>query len=384
MSSRFLDARFDGLEPYIPGEQPQDKSYVKLNTNESPFPPSPEVIRAVNDMETGKLNRYSDPTAAALVEAVAQYYTEYVKACGKNFDIKPENVIAGNGSDEILAFIFQAFCGKDKGMACPEIGYGFYPVFCKSLGIKFVPIELDEDFSIDVSKFAELEENITIANPNAQTGVYLSINDIKTLLCENCDRLVVIDEAYCDFGGESAVQLLGEYDNLIVVGTMSKSRQLAGGRVGYAIASKQIISDLNAMKYSFNPYNLNRLSIAAGVAAIKDKAYFDRTRRAIMDNRTTLVMALTMLDFKLTNSRANFVLASHEGISGKELYLALKEKGILVRFLSDEKLADWVRITIGSEDEIAELVQNIKIILKERNLVYESNFYNENDQRNGY
>ena len=363
--SKYFSEKFKYLEPYVPGEQPQDRKYVKLNTNESPFPPSQKVIDVVSNYELSIQNLYSDPTAKKLVESIAKYYTNYVQERGKNFVIDKDNVIVSNGSDEVLAFIFNAYTDKDKGMACPEVGYGFYPVFCSQLNVPFVPVKLNEDFSIDISKFNGIVENITIANPNAQTGLYISVSDIKTLLSENINRLVIVDEAYCDFGGESAAVLLDEYPNLIVVSTLSKSRQLAGARIGFAIASKEIIQDLNTIKYSFNPYNLNRLSILMGAAALDDVEYFNKTREVIMKNRDYLRGALMALGFKVTDSKSNFVLASTPKMGGKDLYLALKQKGVLVRFLSDELLKDWIRITIGSMEQINILINTIKEILGE-------------------
>lgn len=365
--SRFLNERYAAMKPYVPGEQPQDKRYVKLNTNESPFPPSPAVLAALNGEEVAKLNLYSDPTAKVLVDAIAARF-DRISREGGGKGIKPSQVFVGNGSDEVLAFCFQAFCGKDKGMACPEIGYGFYPVFCEIFGIKFNPVPLREDFSIDIKAFEGIKDNITIANPNAQTGIYIPVSDIKTLLSADKDRLVIIDEAYCDFGGESALGLLDEFDNLIVVQTMSKSRQLAGGRVGFAIASEAIVEDLNKMKFSFNPYNLNRLSILAGAAAISDEEYFEMTTSAVKAERERLKKTLAELGFYVTPSLANFVLAAHPKIGGKELYLALKEKGVLVRFLSDEALKPYVRITVGSKEQNDALTDAIKQIIKEKGI----------------
>lgn len=365
--SRFLDERFFALDPYVPGEQPQDRSYVKLNTNESPFPPSPAVLAVLNREEAEKLNLYSDPTAGALVDAIAKRFTRVLQAEGAK-GIEKEQVFVGNGSDEVLSFIFQAFCGKDKGMAFPEVGYGFYPVFCEVLGIAARPVPVRDDLSVDVEALINVPENIVIANPNAQTGIYLPVSDIKRLLCANKDRLVVVDEAYCDFGAESVVGLLDDFDNLIVVQTMSKSRQLAGGRVGFALSSREIIADLNKMKYSFNPYNLNRLSILAGAAAIGDEEYFRLTTTEVANEREKLKTALCNLGFSVTPSLANFVLAGHPAMGGKELYLALKAEGVLVRFLSDEKLAPYVRITVGSAEQNAALIAAIEKIFKEKGI----------------
>lgn len=366
--SRFLSERFFSLSPYVPGEQPQDRSYVKLNTNESPFPPSPRVAERLSAFEAEKLNLYSDPTAKELADAIVEFFNNDLVRRGEKKFFTRENVITGNGSDEILAFIFQAFCDHNKGMACPEVGYGCYPVYCSVQGIPLVSVPMTEDLGVDVAGFEGIKENITIANPNAQTGLYLSVSDIKTLLSENRSRLVVVDEAYVDFGAESVAPLIREFDNLIVVRTLSKSRQLAGGRIGFALASQELISDLEMMKYSFNPYNLNRLSILAGTEAMRDEEYFDCTRKQIIEIREESKAILADMGFCVTDSLANFILAKKVGIGGKELYLALKEKGVLVRFLSDKKLSDYVRITIGSKEQMTLLYQKIREVLKEKNL----------------
>lgn len=364
--SRFLDGRYAAMKPYVPGEQPQDKKYVKLNTNESPFPPSPAVLAALKGEEE-KLNLYSDPTASVLVGAIAAHFDRIVKSKGGK-GISEKQVFAGNGSDEVLAFVFQAFCGKGRGVATPSVGYGFYPVFCELLGIRYNPVPVKSDFSVGVIDYEGIKDNIVIANPNAQTGIYLPLSDIETLLSADKDRLVVVDEAYCDFGGESAVTLLDRYENLIVVQTMSKSRQLAGGRVGFALASEEITEDLNKMKYSFNPYNLNRLSIVAGAAAIADEEYFEKTSVAVANERERLKESLGKLGFSCTPSLANFVLAGHPAIGGRELYLALKEKGVLVRFLSDAALSPYVRITVGSAEQCDALIEAIKQVFKEKGI----------------
>ena len=348
--SRFLDARYAGLAPYVPGEQPQDRRYVKLNTNESPFPPSPAVLAALNREETEKLNLYSDPTAAVLVRAIAARFDKKLRAEGKK-GLTERNVFVGNGSDEVLAFAFGAFCGKERGVASPEIGYGFYPVFAEFFSLPFVTVPMNADLSVNAAGFKGLKETVVIANPNAQTGIYLPISEIKTLLSENKDRLVIVDEAYCDFGAESAVGLIGEFDNLLVVQTMSKSRQLAGGRVGFALGAAELIDDLNKMKFSFNPYNLNRLSILAGAAAERER----------------LSAALAEMGFALTPSLANFVLAKHGGISGEELYTRLKARGVLVRYLGGA-LADYVRITVGSREQNDFLTDAVRAVLKEKDL----------------
>ena len=362
--SRFFSSAYRDMQAYVPGEQPRDRRYVKLNTNESPFPPSPAVIAAY-DSEKGNVNLYSDPTAKALVEAAAEVYGRESRRLGGG-DITPDMVIAGNGSDEILAFCVTAFF-RDGGAAFPKVGYGFYPVFCNLFGVPFDEVPMKGEFEVDIAALAASPCNIMIANPNAQTGVYVPLSDIETLLSANKDRLVLVDEAYCDFGGESAVSLLARYDNLIVVTTLSKSRQLAGGRVGLAFARPEITEDLNKIKYSFNPYNLDRAAIAAGAAALLDTEYFDRTRKAVAQERERLKDSLGGLGFVVSPSLANFVLARRDGLGGEELYLALKERGVLVRYLGGT-LADYIRITVGSRAECDALVAAIKEIVKEKNI----------------
>lgn len=361
--SRFLDERYSSLAPYTPGEQPQDRGYVKLNTNESPFPPSPAVIAALSREESEKLNLYSDPEARVLVRAIARRFTAFLEGEGRQ-GISERQVFAGNGSDEVLAFAFAAFAGKERGVAFPEIGYGFYPVFAEFFSLPFRTVPMKADLSVDAAGFKGLKETVVIANPNAQTGIYLPLSEVETIVSEDKDRLVIVDEAYCDFGGESAATLIGDYDNLLVVQTMSKSRQLAGGRVGYAIASEEIIADLDRMKFSFNPYNLNRLSIVAGAAAIGDEEYFKATTALVAAERERLKGEFAALGFSFTPSLANFLLVKKDSISGERLYLALKEKGVLVRWLGGA-LSDYVRITVGSAAQNDLLLAAVRDVIKE-------------------
>ena len=354
--SRFLDESLQSIVPYTPGEQPQDMQYIKLNTNESPYPPSQKVLDAINCDEVQKLRLYSDPTTKVLDKAVADYY-----------NVGINNVISGNGSDEILAFIFKAFCGK-KGMAFPDVTYGFYPVFCQLFGIKSNPVPLDENFCINVDDYKDITDNVIIANPNAQTGICLELDEIEKLICQNKNRIVVVDEAYVDFGANTAVPLTKKYDNLVVVQTMSKSRQLAGARVGFAIACEQLITDLKTVKFSFNPYNVNRLSIIAGAEAIKDHDYFEDCCLKIQDSRKYLVHCLEHLGFEVLPSKANFVLARHEKMSGEQVYANLKQKGILVRHLKDERIKNFVRITVGTNEQIKTLAYTLAGILAGANV----------------
>ena len=352
--SGFLSKEAARLAPYTPGEQPTDAQYIKLNTNESPFPPSPKLMKAMTRAEGLKLNLYSDPTCSHLNEAIARH-----------FELQPENVISGNGSDEILAFAFRAFCGEGKGVAYADVTYGFYKAQVALFGLEPTIIPLREDFTLNVDDYMDFPGTIVIANPNAPTGMAVSRMDIQRLLEANPDRVVIVDEAYVDFGAESCVPMIYRYDNLLVVQTMSKSRQLAGGRVGYALGSPELIGALNRVKYSFNPYNVNRLSLIAGAAAVEDEAYFQQCCGAIQGNRKWLVSELEALGFTVLPSYANFVFAKSNKIGGGDLYRLLKENGILVRWFDADRIRDYVRITIGSMEQLVELVDEISRLLED-------------------
>ncbi|MBQ3038224.1 MAG: histidinol-phosphate transaminase [Clostridia bacterium] len=347
--SRFFSKTLDELEPYVPGEQPKVSDYIKLNTNESPYPPAPEVLDAIDLSEVSRLNLYSDPTCDELVSEIAKYY-----------NIDKDMVFVGNGSDEVLAFCFRAYA--DNGFVCPDITYGFYPVFAGFFNVDLKTIPLKEDFSINSSDYYNRKENIIIANPNAQTGIYLECEEIEKIIENNKEKIVVVDEAYIDFGGESALKLIDRYDNLIVVRTFSKSRNLAGARIGFAMANKKLIADLNTLKYSFNPYNLNRLSIIAGAESIKNKAYFEQCTGEIIQTREYTKDALGELGYSFTDSKANFILAKSDKMSGIELYEKLKENGILVRYLGIDRIEDYVRITIGTKTQMEKLVKILQEI----------------------
>lgn len=351
--SRFLNSKYESLIPYTPGEQPKvNGRLIKLNTNENPYPPAPGVTEVINDKELAKLRLYSDPEASELVEAIAE-----------NFEIKKEQVITGNGSDEILAFIFMAFQGKTGKVFYPEISYSFYPVYCDVFGAEGIKVPLKEDFSVSPEDYYNAGGTIVITNPNAPTGIALTLDQIEDILTHNPDDLVVIDEAYVDFGAQSAVQLIDKYDNLLVVQTFSKSRSLAGSRIGYALGNEEIIADLNTIKFSFNPYNLDRLAILAGAAAMKDKAYFENTRRQIIATREMFVEEMKEMGFDVLPSKANFVFASSDKISGKEYFSALREQNIIVRYFEKEKISNYVRITIGTPEEMQLLIEATKKIL---------------------
>ena len=343
--SRFFDGKLSSLVAYTPGEQPKNvRQLIKLNTNESPFPPSPKVIVAVTQEKLEELRLYPAIGITPLQEATAKFY-----------GIRPEQVCITNGSDEVLAFCFHGLC--PNGAVFADLTYGFYPVFCDMFRIPSHVIPLREDFSLAIEDYAGRKETVFIANPNAPTGIYLGLDQIRALLEQDRDRLVVVDEAYVDFGGESAVSLIGEYDNLLVIQTFSKSRQLAGGRLGLGIACQELIDDLNKLKFSFNPYSVNNLTLLEGAAAMEDVEYFDACRKQIIKTRAYTTAALRARGFQIPESTANFIWASPVRISGKEYYEKLREKGILVRYFSGERTKNHVRITIGSDEQMQRLIE---------------------------
>lgn len=347
----FMVSRYASLEAYVPGEQPRDMEYVKLNTNESPFPPAPGVISAVNSEELEKLKLYSDPEGKDLRDAIA-----------KHFGYSRENILLGNGSDEILAFAFFAFCSGAK-VLFPDITYGFYPVYAELVGADAEIIPLEADFSIDINKYMGNRGMVVIANPNAPTGMALPLADIEKIVAANPDNVVLVDEAYVDFGGESAVGLVKKYENLIVARTFSKSRSLAGARLGFGIASEGLIADMNKIKYSFNPYNVNRLTLLAGKASIEDTEYFESCVRAIIDARDYTVAGLCARGFTVLPSSANFVFAKKDGKNGEELYRELKARGVLVRHFTKERIKDYLRITIGTKEQMEVLLAKLDEIV---------------------
>lgn len=350
--SRFFSKRFSELEAYTPGEQPKDAQYIKLNTNESPYPPSDGVLKAVEE-EAKRLQLYSDPECRDLVSTAAEF-----------FGVGTKNILMTNGSDEILNFAFTAFGDKDHPFAFPSLTYGFYPVFAQLNGIPFRQIKIKSDFSVDPSDYENIGMNIVIANPNAPTGLLLSTDDIERISASNPDNVVVIDEAYIDFGGTTALPLTVKYKNLLITRTFSKSYSLAGARLGFGIGSEELIADMNTIKYSTNPYNVNRMTAAAGRAALKDDAYYKENCRKIIKNREETASRLRDLGFTVTDSKANFLFASSPKIGGKDLYLRLKEKGILIRHFSLPEIEDYNRITVGTEEQNGALINAIEEILK--------------------
>ena len=352
--SRFFSPKYSSLTPYTPGEQPQERKYLKLNTNESPFPPSPLAQRLARDA-AGDCQLYSDPECRALVNTAAE-----------SFGVEKENLLFTNGSDEILNFAFMAFCDSEHPAVFPNITYGFYPVFAELNNVPYEEILLKDDFSIDINDYIGINKTIFIANPNAPTGIALSKADIEKIVASNPDNVVVVDEAYVDFGAESSLSLTKKYDNVLVCQTFSKSRSLAGARLGFGIGSKALINDLNTIKYSTNPYNINRMTMAAGIGALCDEEYFEKNCLKIAENREQTVRELQKLGFWVTDSKANFIFAKSDKIGGKELYLSLKEKGVLIRHFETPLLKDYNRITVGSKEQMEEFIKTVREILEEK------------------
>ncbi len=352
--SKFFSAKYAALTPYTPGEQPKDLQYIKLNTNESPFPPPPSVVEAAR-AEAAKCQLYSDPTCAALVEKAAEYY-----------GVKPTQILPTNGSDEILNFAFMAFCDKDAPAVFADITYGFYSVFAQLNGVPYKTVPLKEDFSINYRDYLGAKATVFIANPNAPTGLALSRAEIEEILKANAENIVVVDEAYVDFGCESCVPLIDKYDNLLVTQTFSKSRSLAGARLGLGFANEALIADLNTVKYSTNPYNVNRMTMEAGVAALNEREYFDGKCQEICKTRTYTANALRDLGFTVLPSKTNFLFVRSDKIGGEELYLALKKRGVLVRHFTGDRIKDFNRVTIGTREQMQTFVQTVKDILEEK------------------
>ncbi|MBQ8583674.1 MAG: histidinol-phosphate transaminase [Clostridia bacterium] len=350
--SRFFTERLSKLEAYTPGEQPKDMKYIKLNTNESPFAPSESVIAAA-EREAHRLMLYSDPECTPLVSAFSELY-----------GIDKSELIMTNGSDEVLNFAFMAFSDTSRPIVFPDITYGFYPVFARLNGIPYEEIPLSEDFSVNPEDYIGIGKNIVIANPNAPTGIALSLADIERIVASNPDNVVIIDEAYVDFGAESAVALVPKYPNLLVTGTFSKSRSLAGARLGFGIAQRELIADLNTIKYSTNPYNVNRMTMAAGEAAIRDNAYYMNNCKTVMENREYTRDRLCALGFRVLPSVANFLFAESPDVDGEKLYLELRRRGILIRHFSKERIKNFNRITVGTRAEMDALLAQIENILK--------------------
>lgn len=350
--SEFWSTRVKRLSPYIPGEQPQDRSYIKLNTNENPYPPSPQVFAALVDTVSSALRLYPDPNAQLLKNALAEH-----------FALQSKQVFVGNGSDEVLAFCFQAFFGEQGPLLFPDISYSFYRVYCALFNIPYQEIALTDDFDIAVDSYPLKNGGIILPNPNAPTGKALPLSDIVKLLENHPHSVVVIDEAYVDFGAESAVKLIDAYPNLLVVQTFSKSRSLAGLRSGFALGNPHLIEALERIKNSFNSYPLDRFALAGSVAAIKDRAYFQSICKQIIASRQKTQTALEKLGFQVLDSAANFLFARHPDHAASNLYQNLKAQGILVRYFNQPRIDNFLRITIGTDSEMDSLITGLNNVL---------------------
>ena len=352
--SKFFSSKYDTLTPYTPGEQPQQKQVIKLNTNENPFPPSP-LAQQMARMEAGELNLYNDPECRCLNAIAAE-----------KFGVESDELLFTNGSDEILNFAFMAFCDKDRPAVFADITYGFYPVFASLNGVPYETIPLKDDLSIDVNDYLGTGKTVFIANPNAPSGLLLSAADIERIVASNPDNVVVVDEAYIDFGGESVLPLIHKYDNLLVCRTFSKSRSMAGARLGFGAGCKALIRDLNTVKYSTNPYNVNRMTMAAGVGSLCDEAYFEKNRLAVIATRDRSIERLRELGYFVTDSKTNFLFTKAPFIGGKALCLALREKGIIVRHFDVPRITDYIRVSIGSDEQMDRFFEALEEIRRER------------------
>ena len=342
----------DRLEPYVPGEQPQDQQYVKLNTNESPYPPAPAVARVLREFDVEQLRRYPDPQSSKLVAALAAYH-----------GLQRGHIFVGNGSDEVLAHVFNAFFRQSEPILFPDISYSFYPVYCALYEIDYLTVPLDDSFRVDLAGYRRANGGIILPNPNAPTGIDLGLPAIRELLADNPESAVVIDEAYVDFGAASASELIAEFDNLLVVRTFSKSRSLAGLRLGYALGHENLIEGLQRIKNSFNSYPVDSLANAVGLAALADELYFRDCIRRVIESRVRLAEALSALGFEVFPSSANFVLARHPSAAAEQLYLRLKDAGILVRYFKKARIDDCLRISVGTDAECNALIDALQEIL---------------------
>lgn len=340
-----LDNNFRKVVPYVPGEQPKDNNIIKLNTNENPYPPSPMVPEALNNINSNSFRKYPDPEVSQLVETIAEYH---------NF--KKENVFVGVGSDDVLAMCFLAFFNSGKEILFPDVSYAFYKVWADLFDIKYREVPLNDEFQINPDDYMVENGGIIFPNPNAPTGLVLSLSDIENIVIENKHRVVIVDEAYIDFGGDTALKLIEKYDNLIVTRTFSKSRSMAGMRIGYCIGNEELISVLNSVKFSFNSYTMSDIAIKCGIASINDETYFKNTVAKIVETREKTKSQLSKLGFEFLDSSANFIFAKHKEISGEELFNALKENKIFVRHFNSDRISDYLRITIGTDLEMEKLI----------------------------
>lgn len=345
----FWSARIRDVVPYVPGEQPRDRKFIKLNTNENPYPPSPKAIQAMRDAINDDLRLYPDPECAALCAAAAECW-----------GVKTEQVFCGNGSDEILAFCFQAFFDPGKDVVFPKITYSFYPVYTEYFGLDRREVPMNPDFSDPVELLCGNNGGVVLANPNAPTGIAVSLDVVEKLLQANPDVVVIVDEAYVDFGAQSAVELIDRYPNLVVVQTLSKSRSLAGLRVGFALAQENLIAALRCVRDSINSYTVDRVAQAGAAAALLDREYFDKTRQKVMNTRAWAAKELEKLGFVVCPSQTNFIFARHPEKSGKDVFAHLRQEGILVRRWDIPEIKEWLRISIGTDEEMKAMIEALR------------------------
>ena len=356
--SKFWNDKIKEIEPYVPGEQPKDKKYIKLNTNENPYSPSKKVIEKIKSMNLEDLKLYPDPDVSELRKVIAEYFSQKIDE-----RITKEQIFVGNGSDEVLALIFMTFFNKGDKVYYPDITYSFYPVYADLFDLKEVRIPLNENFEIEIDKYFGVDGHIIITNPNAPTSMAYKLKEIEEIVKKNPNQLVVVDEAYVDFGAESAVKLVNKYDNVLVVQTFSKSRSFAGMRLGYAIGSENIIEGLNRLKFSFNSYTIDRISIEAGIESFKDDDYFVKINAKIIETREKTVKKLKELEFKVLNSSANFIFISHNKVFAGDLYKQLKDNGILVRYFAKDRIDNYLRVTIGTDEEMEIFIEKLEKFL---------------------
>ena len=350
--SRFWSNTVHNLTPYTPGEQSPDTKLIKLNTNENPYGPSPRVLAAIKEQTIDSLRLYPDPNSQALKRTLADYY-----------QLQTKQIFVGNSSDEVLAHTFQALLKQDLPLCFPDLTYGFYPVYCGLYDIDYRTVPLNESFEIDLEAYPEQNGGIIFANPNAPTGHALTLTQLEELLERNTESVVVIDEAYVDFGAESAMTLIDRYENLLVVQTLSKSRSLAGLRVGFACGQAPLIEALERVKNSFNAYPLDRLALAGAVAAFKDENYFQKTCQKVIKTRQNAIEELTKLGFNTLTSSTNFVLTTHPKHSARQLFTDLREAAISVRYFDIPRIDDYLRISIGTDEEMQALIAALKTLL---------------------
>lgn len=340
------------LDPYVPGEQLKDKKYIKLNTNENPYPPSPKALEAIRAAADGSLKLYPDPVAADLKGTLAEHY-----------GLKSSQVFVGNGSDEVLAFAFMAFFNTDEEVLFPDVTYSFYPVYANIFSINYRLVPLEDDFTVPAEKFFNSEGGVIIPNPNAPTARAVTAKDIELILVNNKDKVVIIDEAYVDFGAESVVGLVEKHENLLVVQTLSKSRSLAGLRVGWAFGQDHLIDGLTRVKDSINSYTLDRLALAGAAEAIKDEDYFQETREKIIATRDRITASLQNLGFKVIPSKANFIFITHESTPAEQIFKRLKEEGVLVRYFKKPGIDNYLRVSIGTDEEMDAMIEKLVTII---------------------